>query len=157
MILLKELDKKIVVFGMSCSGKTTFSKDLTEHSYYCFDALFQWHLIETLNLSTSENFKYIQQFCHADKFVLDGWHLADKEGRYLPRGVAVYVVWAPYQKIISQYRIPVTNPEEYWPMYNKWYCEIDFKKLPSVRYFQNINVFEEITREQFITFSKQSL
>jgi adenylate kinase family enzyme len=156
MTLLKEIDNKIVVFGMSCSGKTTFSQSLKDHFYYCFDALFQWHLIETLNLSITENFKHIQNVCVADKFVLDGWHLADKKGKYLPKDCVVYVIWAPYKKIISQYRIPVTNSEEYWPMYNKWYCEIDYDNLPSVRYFENTDKFVEITREEFIVSSRQN-
>ena len=32
-------DDKIVLFGMSCVGKTTFAKELVNHSYYCFDDL----------------------------------------------------------------------------------------------------------------------
>jgi hypothetical protein len=149
MLDFKQIDDKVVVFGMSCSGKTTFSLKATEHKYHCFDALFQWHLIETLGLSISENLKYVQQICQEEKFILDGWHLSDKEGLYLPKGAVVYVIWAPYEKVISQYRIPVNDPEEHRSMYNKWYCEINYDNLPSVKYFQNAGDFCEITRDQF--------
>ena len=50
MKLLQPLNKRIVCYGMSCVGKTTFAKQM--HSkYHCFDALFQWHLIEAFGLS----------------------------------------------------------------------------------------------------------
>ena len=57
------MNDKIVVFGQSCSGKTTFAKTLTDHEYYCFDALFQWHQIEGLGLSIEDNLKHIQTVC----------------------------------------------------------------------------------------------
>jgi len=140
---------KIVLFGMSCAGKTTFSKKLINHKYYCFDALFPWHVIETMGLSISENLKNIQSICTNDKFILDGWHLSDKQGLYLPKDAVVYVIWAPYEKIISQYRVPVGDPEEHRNMYKKWYCEINYDQLPSVKYFQNSGDFIEITKDQF--------
>ena len=141
---------------MSCAGKTTFAKTLQDHHYYCFDYLFQWHLIETLGLSISENFKHIQKYCVQPKFVLDGWHLADKTGVYLPPNSSVYVVWAPYENIISQYRVKVTDPEEHRNMYKKWYFDIDYDALPKVRYFSNFSYFEEITKEDFIISSKRN-
>lgn len=148
----KEWNDKIVVFGQSCAGKTTFSKRLENHSYVCFDELFQWHLIETLGLSIKCNLQYVKDFCDGlkkQKYILDGWHLSDKSGMYLPKDVAVYVVWASYEKIISQYRIPVVDIEEFRPMYRKWYCEVNYFDLPNVRYFENNGDFVEITEEQF--------
>lgn len=127
-------DDKIVVFGQSCVGKTTFAKTLEDHFYYCFDAMFRWEQIETLGLSIEANFKKIQQTCTADKYVLDGWHLADKEGLFLPEGARVYVVYAPYDQIIEQYRVEVWNHEQHRPMYHRWYREIDYAKL-NARYW----------------------
>lgn len=154
----KALDDKIVVFGMSCSGKTTFSNQLKSHFYFCFDELFKWHLIETLGLSIQSNLLHIKDLCESKKspYVLDGWHLSDQVGEFLPEGAVVYLVWAPYEKIISQYRIPVVNPNEFRPMYKKWYLDIDYKKLPSVRYFKNDGNFMEISESQFITFSRHN-
>lgn len=133
--LLKPFDDKVVLFGQSCSGKTTFSKLLKEHNYYCFDELFQWHMVETLGLSTEANLCHVSNFCTASRYVLDGWHLADKEGRWLP-DASVYVVYATYNQIIEQYRIPVSRQEEHWSMFKKWYHEIDYPSLKS-RYFLN--------------------
>jgi hypothetical protein len=145
------LDDKIVIFGQSCSGKTTFAKQLTDHYYYCFDALFPWHLIETFGLSITTSLHYIKAFCEATpKYVLDGWHLADKEGKLLPEGCAVYVVYCSYEQVLKQYRVEVTDPNEYWGMYQKWYG-IDYEKLPGVRYFLNSGEFLETTREEFLT------
>src|SRR5688572_27802877 len=105
--LLKPIDDRIVVWGMSCVGKTTFSSLLREHRYYCFDALFQWYLVETLGLSCEANLRHIQNSCNAQKYVLDGWHLSDSNGELLPYGACVYVVIASYKKIIEQYRVEV--------------------------------------------------
>lgn len=150
-MILENFDDKIVVFGMSCVGKTTFSKTLTEHTYYCFDYLFQWHCIETFGLSITENFKHIKEQCTANKFILDGWHLADSRGQYLPPDSAVYVIWAPYEKIISQYRVKVYEPDEHISMYHKWYIDIDYSIFDKVRYFSNLRNFEEISRKEFLT------
>lgn len=143
------LNNKIVIFGMSCAGKTTFANRLKEHTYYCFDALFQWHTIETLGLPISENLKYIQNYCCKDKFVLDGWHLSDSDGLYLPPESVVYVVWASYQKIINQYRVPVIDFNEHWHMYEKWYLKINYQNLPCVRFFENYDNFKEISQNEF--------
>src|SRR4051812_21762650 len=114
MICLKPSDGRIVVFGQSCVGKTTFAKQLNGHVYHCFDELFHWHLIETFGLSIESNLVHIRNVCQAsDKFVLDGWHLSDKDGLFLPAGAVVYVVYAPYDQIISQYRVPVYEHEEH--------------------------------------------
>lgn len=151
---LTPLDDKIVVMGMSCSGKTTFAKQL-DHHYHCFDALFQWHVIETLGLSIAANLKQLSKICTEDKYVLDGWNLADKECRYLPEGAVVYVVYAPYEQIIKQYRIHVSDPEEFRPMFHKWYYEIEYPRL-HCRYFANGGTFTETTEKEFISFLEQN-
>src|SRR5574343_192042 len=115
------LDNKIVVFGMSCSGKTAFAKQLNGYKYYCFDELFHWHDIETLGLSFEANLNYIKELCVEEKFVLDGWYLGDKIGRYLPRDSVVYVVYASYDEIIGQYRVGVLDRNEHRQMYYRWY------------------------------------
>lgn len=149
-----DFDSRIVVFGMSCVGKTTFAKSIVTHQYFCFDQMFQWHLIESFGLSIVANLQHIKTICEscADFFVLDGWHLGDQVGRFLPDNASVYVIWAPYEKIISQYRIPVIDPEEFRSMYHRWYCEIDFESLPNVRYFHNNGNFVEISKDAFYLF-----
>lgn len=150
-MLVNPVDKRIVVFGMSCAGKTTFSRQLEGHHYYCFDALFHWHLIETLGLSPSHNLLHIKQNCTAEPFVIDGWHLSDVEGRFLPDQATVYVVWAPYERIISQYRVPVIDLNEHRSMYNKWYCGVDYGKWDSTRFIRNDGEFREISRAEFLS------
>jgi len=141
------INDKIVMYGMSCSGKTTFAKQLSL-PYICFDALFQWHLIELLGLSTIENLKYIKKICdEKQSFVLDGWTLADKEGEYFPDNIWVYVVYAEYDRIVNQYRIEVTNRDEFREMYKKWYDIVEF---PRIRYFKNSGEFCETSKEEFI-------
>lgn len=132
-------DDRIVVFGQSCSGKTTLAKQIVEthkHAYYCFDAYFHWHAIETLGLSISANLRYLNEICVAKKFVLDGWHLADKHGEFLPVDTRIYVVYAPYQQILRQYRVPVRHQEEFLGMFRRWYYEINYPSLRT-RYFLN--------------------
>jgi hypothetical protein len=149
IILLKPLDDRIVLWGMSCVGKTTFSQGLNDHQYYCFDAMFQWHLIETLGLSCEANLKHIKQQCSASRFVLDGWHLSDTNGRNMPSGACAYVIYAPYNYIIKQYRVQVDDPNQHLPMFLKWYNEVDYEKLPGVRYFRNSGEFVETNKEDF--------
>jgi hypothetical protein len=147
---LSELDDKIVVFGQSCSGKTAFAQQL-DHHYYCFDALFHWHSIETLGLSASANLQELSKICTADRYVLDGWHLSDKEGRYIPEGAVIYVVYASYEKIVEQYRVPLGSSEEVRPMFHKWYYEIEYPRL-HCRYFANEGIFLETTEKEFQEF-----
>lgn len=150
---LKPLDNKIVLFGQSCVGKTTFAKEL-DHEYYCFDAMFHWQLIESLNLSVDLNLQEISKKCIADRYVLDGWTLADSKGEYLPDGVCVYVIYASYDKIISQYRIPVNDSEEFRTMFHRWY-DLDYKTLVA-RYFRNEgSYFIESNIEEFYSLIKQ--
>lgn len=147
----KPFDDKIVLFGQSCVGKTTFAKLLTGHNYLCFDELFNWHMIETLGLSIATNLSHIKNLCEDQEipYVLDGWHSSDKDGKLLPKQAVAYVVWAPYNRIISQYRIPVNDPEEFRSMYKRWYYEINYMQFQSVRYFKNENSFTEISESDF--------
>lgn len=141
---------RIVVFGMSCAGKTTFAQTLFDHHYYCFDLLFHWHLIETCGLSTDANLEEIRDGCTEPKYVLDGWHLADAEGRLLPQAV-VYVVFADYDRIIDQYRVPVRDRMEHWQMFCRWY-QIHYEHFPHVCYVENTGKFEQRTPEYFRQF-----
>lgn len=142
---------KIVTFGMSCSGKTTYARTLSEHHYYCFDQLFDWHLIETLGLSIESNLKEIQQACSIERFVLDGWHLADPEGAYLPSESAVHVIFADYDLIIDQYRVPVKQRNDHFRMFQRWYS-IDYTKFPQVTYIENDGEFKVRNEEYFRRF-----
>lgn len=112
--------------------------------------MFDWGSVETLGLPPSAILSEIGRVCDQDKFVIDGWHLSDSEGEHMPVGSVVYVVYAPYEKIISQYRIPVNNPEEYRNMFAKWYS-IDYARFPGVRFFENTGDFEERTYEDFVS------
>jgi adenylate kinase family enzyme len=141
IVTLKPLDPKIVLFGMSCSGKSTFANLLKLH-YYCFDAMFPWRMIETLGLPPLQNLKHLVGQLTKDSFVLDGWTLIDKEGLFLPKDVKVYVIYASYERIVQQYRVPVDDPEEYRDMYRKWYDDIDYQSL-NARYFLNNGNFVE--------------
>lgn len=145
---------KIVIFGMSCVGKTTLAQSLSEHEYICFDALFQWHLVEALGLSLEANLRHVASVCTAPKFVLDGWHLSDAEGGLLPESV-VYLVYAPYAQIIDQYRVPVSSHDVHRPMFQKWYFEVDYRRFPT-RYFLNCGEFVETTQEEFTDFLERN-
>jgi len=147
---------KIVIMGMSCVGKTTFAKQLIDHHYYCFDALFQWHTIETLGLSVCAELNYLREQCSADRFVLDGWHLADKSGVFLPPDSCVYVLYADYDRIIAQYRVPVDYHDIHRPMFKKWYFDLDYSRFKKVRYFENTGSFIERTQQDYLLFLERS-
>lgn len=133
--LLSPHSDRIVCWGMSCVGKTTFAKLMTDHTYFCFDAMFNWHLIETLGLSIEANLRHVSEVCDtAANFVLDGWHLADKTGSLFPPGTTAYVVCDDYESIIKRYRVPVLDKLQHMPMYRKWY---DLQLSCPVRYFKN--------------------
>jgi hypothetical protein len=127
---LKPLDSRILLWGMSCVGKTTFASLLTDYTYYNFDSLFHWHLIEGLNLSIDNNISYIKNYCISEKYIIDGWSLYGD----IP-DIPIYVIYANYDRIIDQYRIEVSNRDEFRPMFHKWYG-----KLPNgnLRFFENI-------------------
>lgn len=148
-VIIDNIDDKIVIFGQSCSGKTTFAKLLAQHHYYCFDNLFEWHQFECLGLSAEMNFRHICEICQSPKYVLDGWHLADKEGKYLPKNSRVYVVYCSYEQIVDQYRIEVKQRDEYLMMYKRWYSDVDYEKLHA-RYVKNDKQqFIETDRQEF--------
>lgn len=143
------------MFGMSCSGKTTFALQIETHNYFSFDYLFDWYSTETLGLSTSKGLEGAAEIVSKrPPFVLDGWHLSDKEGKYLPSGITVYVVYADYERIIDQYRVEVKHQEEHRHMFKKWYYEVPYDLMPKVRYFCNNGEFVEQSQENFQEFLK---
>ena len=143
-----EHSDRIVIYGMSCVGKTTFAQTITSHNYICFDALFPWHMMETFGLSFSHAMEFVKKKCDFEKFVLDGWHLGDKQGCYLPENTTVYVLIIPYEKIIEQYRVPVDDPEQHRCMFRQWYSI----KYPSpTRYFTVGDGYLEISENDFFT------
>lgn len=127
---------------MSCSGKTTFAA-LTGHPYYCFDAMFHWHLVETFGLSAAENLAHVRDACVGPRFVLDGWHLSDPDGLLMP-DARRYVVYAAYDRIISQYRVPAERGDHVG-MYRKWY-----RRYVNARYFLNAGDFIETGEEEYL-------
>ena len=143
LTLLQAHSPRVVMFGMSCVGKTTFAKLMKDHTYFCFDAMFNWHLIETLGLSIETNLKHVAELCNSvPNFVLDGWHLADKTGSLFPPGTTAYVVYDDYESIIRRYRVPVPDKMQHMPMFNKWY---DLSLSVPVRYFKNNKGIVETT------------
>lgn len=135
---------------MSCCGKTTFAKQIG-HEYYCFDALFPWHEIETFGLSTANCLRGISDSCVADRYVLDGWHTSDSIGQFLPKDCTVYCLFADYDFIINQYRVPVKSHDTHMPMFRKWYS-IDYCQFPKVRYWRNDGTFTEVDEGTFRLF-----
>lgn len=149
-----EHSKRIVIFGMSCVGKTTFAQDIPRR-YLCFDALFPWHSMETLGLPFGAAMERVKSECEClSEFVLDGWHLGDEGCWYFPSGTTAYVLISPYYKIIEQYRVSVDDPNQHLGMFKNWYSI----KYPSpTRYFVNDGSFVEISEKEFITCREQSL
>ena len=138
-------------------GKTTYAQTLKDHVYYCFDALFPWNDIESLGLSTEEGLKHVRDSCVDPKFVVDGWHLSDPTGKLFPSDVAVHVVYAPYDQIISQYRVSVEDHDQHRPMFRKWYHEIKYPVFQSFNFFLNTGYsFVETSLEDFIGFLKHN-
>ena len=148
----------IVLFGMSCSGKTTFANAITSHRYFCFDAIFHWHEIETLGLSTSEGLKTVTETVETsgERWIVDGWHLADANCRCVPCESSVYVIYAHYDQIINQYRVPVGSADEHLGMYRKWYSPANFAGLYGLRYFFNDgSSFIETDTDEFYRVTSQ--
>lgn len=136
---------------MSCAGKTTFAHTMKNHHYLCFDSLFDWSSTETLGLPINSSLKGIASIAEKfDCYVLDGWHLADFEGKFLPKNCTVYVVYSQYEQIISQYRVSVRHPEEHRCMFTKWYNKVPYTNFPRVRYILNSGSFVETDRTEFI-------
>ncbi len=115
----------------------------------CFDYHFPWHMIETLGLSIQDGLTHVANLCDVqNSFILDGWHLSDISGVFLPENCSVYVVYAPYDAIIDQYRIPVLNRAMHKKMFDKWY-RFDYQIFPQVRFILNQGGFVETSFEQF--------
>lgn len=141
---------RIVIWGMSCVGKTTMAGLMNDHVYFCFDSMFNWHEIETLGLSINTNLKNIRNTCDPlQNFVIDGWHLADKQGLLFPKDTTVYVLYDDYDSIINRYRVNVDDRMQHMPMYRKWY---DIELSVPIRYFKNN--MESIIETDVIEFQK---
>lgn len=139
---------QIVVFGISCAGKSTFAKTLVDHEYISFDALFPWHQIETFGMSITAALDHVAKSC-SGRFVLDGWHTADLKGEHLPQ-CTVCLVYTEYDRVLEQYPRQVLYHQEFIPMYRKWYSYDN----PEARYFYNQGDFIETdlqTYRDFIT------
>jgi len=149
-------DDRIILWGQSCVGKTTFAQTLKGHHYYCFDALFSWYDIETLGLPVTSGLEYISKIDSPASFVMDGWTLVDCKGNYLPKGSVVYVIYAPYKQIIDQYRVPVADFWDHFSMFRKWYCDVDYEFFPNTKYILNDGrEFTEQSRGHFEDFISQ--
>jgi len=120
--------KKVVVFGMSCVGKTTYAKSLGL-PYFCFDYLFPWDLIETFpEITIDKALKNVIFQCEKENsYVLDGWHLADLEGNFIPEDCEIHILYDSHKNIIDRYRTPVISSDQHFSMYKKWYWNIDEK------------------------------
>jgi len=147
---------KIVVFGMSQVGKTTYATSLNV-PYFCFDYLFPWALVEGFaDLSTEEALKHTIAVCEKeDSYVLDGWHLSDIHGDLLPEDCEIHVLYDHHQNIIDRYTTPVVSSDNHREMYKKWYGEINDsirtkfhqcrdRKTPEPRTFEHFNNFREL-------------
>jgi hypothetical protein len=162
--LLEPHSPKIVIFGVSCSGKTTLARLITTHAYTNFDALFHWHALETLGASIDLNLQEVRKSCIAPKFVLDGWHLADPTGEFLPIGSAVYVVYTSYLRVSENYQNRSAwrgYEKTFWqhaPMFHKWYFEVPYHEMTvPVRYFENLeDEFAERDRRQYDDFLERN-
>jgi adenylate kinase family enzyme len=147
---------KIVMMGQSCVGKTTFAEQIGRQcdcDYFCFDALYPWHDIEGLALSPNAAIDHVLGHLEkSDQFVVDGWitsHLYDHRLLGMEH-LVVYYIGASYDRIISQYRVPVERHDQHAPMYKKWY-DVDYDRFPRVRYWENTGEFEERSREEFLS------
>jgi GTPase SAR1 family protein len=142
------VDDKIILYGMSCSGKTTFAQLLKNHKYFCFDAFFHWHEIESLGLSAKNSLqKIVEMLSHEEKYVLDGWHLSDKSLSLIPLDAKVYVIYSDYDSIIKNYRTPIYGPLAFDNMYNEWYWNLEAKIS---RYIRNEGCFRETSVDEFL-------
>ena len=81
---------------------------------------------------------------------------ADTRGRRLPEGAVIYVLFAEYSRIVSQYRVPIISVEDYRAMYRRWY-EIDYASFPATRYFLNEDDFTEVPQTEFLEWRHRHL
>jgi hypothetical protein len=145
---------KIVVFGMSQVGKTTYAKSL-DIPYYCFDYLFPWALVESFpDLSIDEALKHTL-IDLPEHYVLDGWHLADIQGDLLPEDCEIHVLYDHHQNIIDRYSVPVVALDNHREMYKKWYGNINdsirtkfykvhYGEIPEPQGFEHFDNFREL-------------
>lgn len=140
------LDDKIVLYGMSCSGKTTFATNVKGHRYICFDEFFPWHDIETLGISAKQYLIKIRDML-SDKCILDGWHLSDKNFNLLSKEIKVYAVYSEYDFIVNNYRGKINGPLAYENMYDLWYT----RDLKVDKYIRNKgNCFIETSFDEYL-------
>ena len=114
---------RIIIWGMSCVGKTTFAQRIAKDvgsEYVCFDAHFPWHTIETLDGSPVAGLGHLSELCSTEKCIVDGWHLSGADWSHFPEDYMVYVLVAPYDQIIDQYRVPVDHRDQHLNMFKKW-------------------------------------
>jgi hypothetical protein len=115
---------RIVVFGMSQVGKTTYAKSL-DLPYACFDYMFPWPLVESFpDLSIDEALKDVVARL-PEHCVLDGWHLSDIQGNLLSEDCEIHVLFDHHQNIIDRYTVPVVALDNHSEMYKKWYGDIN--------------------------------
>ena len=144
------LPQRIVIFGQSCSGKTTFARSLPVHEHVEFDRYFPWHVYEAFGGDHRRLLAEVLTHCPPAPHALDGWHLSDAGGECLPSGHSVVCVYCDYERLVSQYRIPVSDPEEFRRMHTRWYREVDYAALPGVRFFRNGgSSFDEMSPAEF--------
>ena len=149
---------KVILWGMSCVGKTTYAKSL-DLPYFCFDYLFPWNLVESFpDLSMDEAIKNtIRTLSKESSYVLDGWHLSDIKGTLLPEDCEIHVLYDHHQNIIDRYRVPVVALDGHKEMYKKWYSNIEdssrhryykinYESSPELTTFEQ---FDNLRREQF--------
>lgn len=119
------MNNKIIVWGMSCVGKTTYAKSLNL-PYFCFDYLFPWSLVETFSdLSIEKALEYVVTECEkSSDYILDGWHLSDIEGKFIPQDCQVHVLYDHHHNIIDRYRVSIVSLDNHREMYRKWYGAI---------------------------------
>lgn len=71
----------------------------------------------------------------------------------IPMGFQPYVIYAPYDQIVAQYRVPLDSHEEVRQMFWKWY------RFPvnNARYFRNDGDFIETTKVGFELFLQDEI
>lgn len=146
-------DDRIVIWGMSCVGKTTMAKEIGRDGrhIHCFDALYPWSDIECLGLSAECALDYIGKHCRESRFVLDGWNLSDREGRFLPPACTLYILYAELETILRQYRVQVHETNNHREMFRKWYLD-DHPPCPARYFFNTGQVIRESSRDDFTSF-----
>jgi hypothetical protein len=163
MNLLKPLDDKIVLMGMSCVGKTTLGQKLKSEgrTLYHFDPQYNYKLAGMVGFSPRKNLKKIIQNCPADQFVLDNWSTEDKQGALLYEEcpeACICVVFDTYPNILARYRCDVKGEDGFYMMYEKMYCKVPFEEYPRVRFLKvESEDYREFYLEEFREFIRTNL